>query len=135
MIAGLRMITLANEGRKLEGREVVRDIGLFSGFVRVIREIRAGRRSRPAMMIVVHLVSVIMDGMSDYLVTLALVSEQFLQSDDQADDEGNLADDESLNSDQSQSTKGNWDKGSSLKFQEKKDGQQGFNNLFLLTTS
>lgn len=135
MIVELTTITLANEGRKLEGREVVHDTGLFSGFVRVIREIRAGRRSRPAVMIVVHLVSVIVDGMSDYLITLALVSEQFLQGDDQADDESNLADDEGLNSDQSQSTKSNRDKGSSLKFQEKKDGQQRFNDLLLLTTS
>lgn len=86
-------------------------------------------------MIVVHFVSIIMDGMSDYLVTLALVSEQFLQSDDQADDEGNLADDKSLNSEQSQSTEGNWDKGGSLKFQEEKNGQQRFNDLLLLTTS
>lgn len=74
-------------------------------------------------MIVMHIVSVIMNGVSDDFVALALVSKQFLQADDQADDESNLADDKGFESYQSQSTKGNRDKGSSFQFQEEKDGQ------------
>jgi len=51
-------------------------------------------------MVMMHIVSIIMNGMSDDLITLALVSKQFLQANDQADDESNLADDKGLESNQ-----------------------------------
>lgn len=86
-------------------------------------------------MVVVRIVSVIVNGVSDDLVALALVSEQLLQTEDQADDESNLADDKGFECYQSQGTEGNRDKGGSLQFQEEKDRQQGFNNLLLFATS
>lgn len=112
----------------------VRDIELFGRFVRFVREIRAGR-SRPAVMIVVLLVSVAVDGMSDDLVAVVLVSEQFLQADDQADDESDFADDEGLESDQSEGAKSDRDKGGGLQFQEEEDRHQGFHDLLLLSAS
>lgn len=135
MIAGLRTTTLANEGRKLEGGEVVHGIELFGGFVRFVREIGAGRRPRPAVMVVVHVVSVVVDRMSDYLVALVFVGEQFLQADDQADDQGDLADHEGLESDQSQGAESDRDEGGSLQFQEQQDRQQGLDDLLLLAAS
>jgi len=98
-------------------REVVHGIELFGGLVRFVREIGAGRRPRPAVMVVMHFVSVVMDGMGDDLVALVLVSEQLLQTDDQTDDEGDLADHERLESDECQGAEGDRDEGGSLQFQ------------------
>lgn len=87
------------------------------------------------MMIVMLLVSVAMDGMSNDLIALGLIMQQFLQSENQADDQSDLANDEGLKSEQCQGTQSDGDEGCSLQFQEKKDGQQGFNDLLFLATS
>lgn len=126
---------MANEGRELGGREVVRGIELFSGFVRVVREIRAGPCPAVVVMVDVLVVSVGVDGVSDDVVAVVLLSEQFLQTDDQADDEGDLADDEGFESDQRQGADSDRNKGGGLQFQEEENGQQGFDDFLLFATS
>lgn len=132
---GLETITLANEGRELGGRGVVRDIELFRGFVRVVREVRAGPCPAVVIMVNVLIVSIGVDGVGDDVVALMLLSQQFLQTDDQADDEGDLADDKSLERDQRQSAEGDRDKGGGLQFQEEENWHQGFHDFLLLAAS
>lgn len=111
-----------------------RDGHLFGRLVRVVREVRASR-SCPAVVVVVLFVAIRVDWMSHHLVALVvLVGEQLLQSDDCADDQGDLADHEGLQGQQGQGAEGDRDQSSGLQFQQQQDRDQGFHDLLLLST-
>lgn len=69
------------------------------------------------------------------LVALVLVSKELLQSDNGADYQGDLADDEGLESQESQTTESDGDQSGGLEFQEEEDWQEGLDDLLLLATS
>lgn len=103
---------------------------LFGGFVRLVREIGA-RRSRPT---VVVFLPVRVYRMGDHLVTLMLVGEQLLESDDGADDQRDLADRERLEREQGKAAQRDRYQSGGLQFEQQQDRQQRLDDLLLLSS-
>lgn len=68
----------------------------------------------------------------DFVALFWLLVEQLLQTDDGGQDQGNLADDQSLESDQSQESDGQWEEGSGLQLEQQEQGQEQLLDLLLL---
>lgn len=89
-------------------------------------------RPTPAVTVLFRVVRV-----RDDLVALGvlLLSQQLLEADDTGEDEGELADDESLQGQQGEGSKGQGDEGGGLQLEQKEQRKEDLGGLLLLTTS
>lgn len=128
------LFLMIEESQRLNQVRLNKLVGWLVGFV---SQLRSGG---PAPSVVVVLVvstavSTVAHWVCDHLVALVLRAQQFLQTQHSADDQGEFTGNQSLEGQQSEGTKNNWHQGSQFQFQQKKNWQQRFHDLFLFATS